>query len=259
MQSSGQASRHLLQPMQALLNTQWICPLAPTMASVGQARKQRVQPVHSAASMRASMGAASALASSGTPSSSARRSASAAPPGGRRPAQPSRSREIAIAATPSRTPASAPATKPARVADSVIQPCRTRLRFDVTQRLAQIRPLTEAEGGPDEVALMKPGAILINAARGGVLVEPDLAQALGAGRLRGAGIDVFSVEPIQPDNPLLALDIPRVILTPHIGGSTLEAQGRIGEEVARKLLSFLDTGSTGGAVNFPHVDRKSVV
>ncbi|GGF71590.1 dehydrogenase [Paracoccus acridae] len=71
------------------------------------------------------------------------------------------------------------------------------------------------------LALMKPDAILVNAARGGVLVEGDLADAIRQGRLRGAGIDVFSVEPITPDNPLLGLD--RVVLTPHLGA--LDAAG----------------------------------
>lgn len=71
------------------------------------------------------------------------------------------------------------------------------------------------------LALMKPDAVLVNAARGGVLVEADLAKAIRQGRLRGAGIDVFSVEPITPDNPLLGLDT--VVLTPHLGA--LDAQG----------------------------------
>lgn len=66
----------------------------------------------------------------------------------------------------------------------------------------------------DRLALMKPDAILVNAARGGVMVEADLADAIRAGRLRGAGVDVFSVEPITPDNPLLGLE--NVILTPHL-------------------------------------------
>ncbi|WP_211242195.1 2-hydroxyacid dehydrogenase [Paracoccus gahaiensis] len=72
------------------------------------------------------------------------------------------------------------------------------------------RNLIDAE----RLALMKPDAILVNAARGGVMVEADLADAIRAGRLRGAGVDVFSVEPITPDNPLLGLD--QVILTPHL-------------------------------------------
>lgn len=73
----------------------------------------------------------------------------------------------------------------------------------------------------DRLALMKRDAILVNAARGGVLVEADLAQAIREGRLRGAGIDVFSVEPIMPDNPLLGLEA--VVLTPHL--AALDAQG----------------------------------
>ncbi|WP_374300636.1 2-hydroxyacid dehydrogenase [Paracoccus sp. (in: a-proteobacteria)] len=73
----------------------------------------------------------------------------------------------------------------------------------------------------DRLALMKPDAILVNAARGGVLVEADLAQAIREGRLRGAGIDVFSVEPLEQDNPLLGLE--RVVLTPHL--AALDASG----------------------------------
>lgn len=71
------------------------------------------------------------------------------------------------------------------------------------------------------LALMKPDAILVNAARGGVLVEADLAEAIGQGRLRGAGVDVFSIEPILPDNPLIGLD--RVVITPHL--AALAADG----------------------------------
>lgn len=67
----------------------------------------------------------------------------------------------------------------------------------------------------DTLALMKPDAILINVARGGVMVEEDLAAAIREGRLRGAGVDVFAIEPIEPDNPLIGLD--RVIVTPHVG------------------------------------------
>lgn len=67
----------------------------------------------------------------------------------------------------------------------------------------------------DALARMKPGAVLVNAARGGILVEADLAEAITSGHLRGAAIDVFAVEPITPDNPLIGLD--RVIVTPHLG------------------------------------------
>ncbi|MGJ8624388.1 MAG: 2-hydroxyacid dehydrogenase [Yoonia sp.] len=71
------------------------------------------------------------------------------------------------------------------------------------------------------LAKMKPDAILVNAARGGILVEADLAAAITAGQLRGAGIDVFSIEPITPDNPLIGLD--RVLLTPHIGAISADS------------------------------------
>lgn len=75
-----------------------------------------------------------------------------------------------------------------------------------------------------KLALMKPDAILINAARGGVLVERDLADAIRAGRLRGAGIDVFSVEPVAADNPLLGM--PQVVVTPHLGALSADGFGK---------------------------------
>jgi D-3-phosphoglycerate dehydrogenase len=109
----------------------------------------------------------------------------------------------------------------------------------------------------DDAALraMKPGAYLINNSRGTVVDLDALAAALRDGRLRGAAIDVFPVEPSGAGqafrSPLQGLD--NVILTPHVGGSTEEAQERIGVEVARKLIEYGDTGATLGAVNFPQV------
>ena len=109
--------------------------------------------------------------------------------------------------------------------------------------------------GPDEIAAMKPGAILINNSRGTVVDLDALAEALRGGRLLGAAVDVFPVEPASNNEmfrtPLQ--NLPNVILTPHVGGSTAEAQARIGEEVARKLVEYSDTGTTVGAVNFPQV------
>ena len=102
---------------------------------------------------------------------------------------------------------------------------------------------------------MEPGAYLINNARGTVVVLEALADALRDGRLGGAAIDVFPSEPSSNadafTSPLQGLD--NVILTPHVGGSTIEAQERIGDEVARKLVEYSDVGSTIGAVNFPQV------
>jgi D-3-phosphoglycerate dehydrogenase / 2-oxoglutarate reductase len=102
---------------------------------------------------------------------------------------------------------------------------------------------------------MKPGAHLINASRGTVVDIDALAAALESRHLHGAAIDVFPVEPQGNDSvfesPLTKFD--NVILTPHIGGSTAEAQANIGREVAAKLIRYSNNGSTASAVNFPEV------
>jgi D-3-phosphoglycerate dehydrogenase len=114
---------------------------------------------------------------------------------------------------------------------------------------------TQGMIGRDEIAAMKEGAYLINNSRGTVVDLDALAAALRENRLAGAAVDVFPVEPGSAAerfaSPLQGLD--NVILTPHIGGSTEEAQERIGSEVARKLVDYSDTGATMGAVNFPQV------
>lgn len=109
--------------------------------------------------------------------------------------------------------------------------------------------------GAAELAAMKPGAILINASRGSVVDIDALAAALRTGHLQGAAVDVFPTEPRTNQeefvSPLRGLD--NVILTPHIGGSTMEAQANIAVEVAEKLVKYSDNGSTLSAVNFPEV------
>jgi D-3-phosphoglycerate dehydrogenase / 2-oxoglutarate reductase len=116
-------------------------------------------------------------------------------------------------------------------------------------------PATHGMIGPAEIGAMKPGAYLINNSRGTVVDLDALAAALREGKLRGAAIDVFPIEPSSNAerfvSPLQGLE--NVILTPHVGGSTEEAQERIGAEVARKLIDYSDGGSTMGAVNFPQV------
>jgi D-3-phosphoglycerate dehydrogenase len=113
--------------------------------------------------------------------------------------------------------------------------------------------------GATEIRMMKPGSYLINNSRGTVVDIDALAKALGEGHLAGAALDVFPVEPSSNSDrfqsPLQGLK--NVILTPHIGGSTEEAQDRIGSEVARKLLDYVSTGSTMGAVNFPQVQLQA--
>jgi D-3-phosphoglycerate dehydrogenase len=109
--------------------------------------------------------------------------------------------------------------------------------------------------GREEIAAIKPGAYFVNNSRGTVVDLEALADALREGRLRGAAVDVFPVEPRSNADPFVSplQGLENVILTPHIGGSTEEAQERIGAEVARKLIDYSDSGSTMGAVNFPQV------
>ncbi|PVZ83051.1 phosphoglycerate dehydrogenase [Serratia sp. S1B] len=120
-------------------------------------------------------------------------------------------------------------------------------------------PSTKNMIGEQELALMKPGAILINASRGTVVDIPALCQALSSNHLAGAAIDVFPEEPATNsdpfESPLCQFD--NVLLTPHIGGSTQEAQENIGDEVAGKLAKYSDNGSTLSAVNFPEVSLPS--
>ena len=109
--------------------------------------------------------------------------------------------------------------------------------------------------GAAEIAAMKPGSVLINASRGSVLEIEPLAVALRQKKLLGAAIDVFPVEPRGNkdlfESPLRGLD--NVILTPHVGGSTVEAQENIGIEVAEKLVKYSDNGTSTSSVNFPEV------
>ena len=92
--------------------------------------------------------------------------------------------------------------------------------------------------GPSELALMKPDALLINTARGGMVDEAALADALRQGRLGGAGIDVLAQEPPRDDNPLLAADIPNLILTPHTAWASREARQRLLDEIADNITAF---------------------
>ncbi|MFW5947423.1 MAG: phosphoglycerate dehydrogenase [Gemmatimonadota bacterium] len=115
-------------------------------------------------------------------------------------------------------------------------------------------PLTDATRGlisADELALMKPTAVLINAARGGVLDEDALVDALRADRLAGAALDVYATEPLPADHPLRSLD--NVVLTPHIGAATREAQHNVAHEVAESVRQALLTGDVSRAINGPAV------
>ena len=109
--------------------------------------------------------------------------------------------------------------------------------------------------GQAQIAAMKHSGVLINASRGTVVDLEALAAALRSGHLLGAAIDVYPEEPRSNndlfESPLRGLD--NVILTPHIGGSTMEAQENIGTEVAEKLVKYSDNGTSTSSVNFPEV------
>ncbi len=116
-------------------------------------------------------------------------------------------------------------------------------------------PQTAGMIGAEQLAAMNRGSYLINNSRGTVVDLDALASALKSGHLAGAAVDVFPVEPASNADRFVSplQGLPNVILTPHVGGSTEEAQERIGAEVARKLVDYSDVGSTVGAVNFPQV------
>jgi D-3-phosphoglycerate dehydrogenase / 2-oxoglutarate reductase len=117
-------------------------------------------------------------------------------------------------------------------------------------------PQTRLMIGHDQIARMKKGACLLNASRGTVVDIDALAAAIKSGHVAGAAVDVYPEEPATNSDgfqtPLRELS--NVILTPHIGGSTEEAQEAIGKEVATALIKFINQGSTTGAVNFPQVE-----
>jgi D-3-phosphoglycerate dehydrogenase len=139
------------------------------------------------------------------------------------------------------------------------EPCETLdellAQADVVSMHVPETPQTKNMMGEAQFRAMKRGAYFINNARGTVVDLDALARALKDKHLRGAAIDVFPKEPAANGekfvSPIQGLE--NVILSPHVGGSTEEAQERIGSEVARKLVDYSDIGSTAGAVNFPQV------
>ena len=128
-------------------------------------------------------------------------------------------------------------------------------RADVVTLHVPETPQTRGMIGEPQIRAMKRGAFLINNARGHIIDLEALAAALRDGHLAGAAVDVFPVEPGSNNDPFETplQGIDNVILTPHVGGSTQEAQERIGAEVANKFVEYSDIGSTTGAVNFPQV------
>ncbi|PYS25087.1 MAG: phosphoglycerate dehydrogenase [Acidobacteria bacterium] len=121
-----------------------------------------------------------------------------------------------------------------------------------TPLTADTRALIDAQA----LAKMKQGARIINCARGGLIDEGALYDAIESGRIAGAALDVFEQEPPPSDHPLLSLD--QVIVTPHLGASTTEAQEGVAFTVAEQMRDFLLTGALRGAVNLPAIDQKQL-
>ena len=116
-------------------------------------------------------------------------------------------------------------------------------------------PLTQGMIGEKELALIRKGSCLVNASRGSVVNIDALAGALGTGHILGAALDVFPEEPASNNDPFISelQKFDNVILSPHVGGSTVEAQENIGTEVAEKLVKYSDTGATIGSTNFVQI------
>jgi D-3-phosphoglycerate dehydrogenase len=124
-------------------------------------------------------------------------------------------------------------------------------RSDVVSVHVALTDQTRGMVGRAQLEAMKPGAVLLNVARGGIVDEAALADALRSGRLAGAAVDVYAAEPMSPDNPLR--DAPNTVLTPHLGASTAEAQDRVAVEMAEQVVSALAGITPPYAVNAPAV------
>lgn len=132
---------------------------------------------------------------------------------------------------------------------------------DIDQMLPQVDfltlhvPLTSSTKNlinAERLKKMKKGARIINCARGGIVDEQALYEAIKEGHIAGAALDVFEKEPPSPDNPLLSL--PNVIFTPHLGASTVEAQRNVAVEIVEEVISFIEKGYVRNAVNIPSIE-----
>jgi D-3-phosphoglycerate dehydrogenase len=122
-------------------------------------------------------------------------------------------------------------------------------RADCITVHAPLTPETKGLLGEAAFEKMKPGVLIVNAARGGIVDEDALVKAVESGRVAGAALDVFAKEPLSPESPLLKVD--QIILTPHLGASTAEAQDRVAREIAEQVIAYLTEGTITNAVNVP--------
>lgn len=146
-----------------------------------------------------------------------------------------------------------------RVRDLDAQPVPLDRLLDEADIVSLHVPLTDQTRrlfDRERIARMRPGTYLLNASRGGVIDEAALAEALVAGHLAGAALDVFEVEPLPAESPLRTA--PNLVLTPHLGASTLEAQARVAEEIAEGVRDALAEGDLSRALNAPGVASEAL-
>jgi len=124
-------------------------------------------------------------------------------------------------------------------------------RADIISVHTPLTPETKGIINAQAIATMKPGVMIVNCARGGIINEGDLCEALKTKRVAAAAFDVFEEEPVKPDNPLLSLD--NFICTPHIGAQTTEAQENVAVGIAEQIVDYFTKGVAKGAVNIPSV------
>ncbi len=124
-------------------------------------------------------------------------------------------------------------------------------RSDIISVHTPLTPETKSLIDAGAIAKMKPGVMIVNCARGGIVNEADLCEALKAKKVAAAAFDVFDQEPVKPDHPLLTLD--NFICTPHIGASTTEAQENVAIGIAEQIVDYFTKGIARGAVNVPSV------
>lgn len=142
------------------------------------------------------------------------------------------------------------------------------LQVDLVEKLEDVFPLAdfitahmpmtdETRGmlNTEAFGKMKKGVKLLNCARGGIIDENDLVAAVESGQVAGAALDVYETEPLPADSPLRAL--PQIVMTPHLGASTTEAQENVGIEVAETITEYLLTGAVRNGVNMPNLDEKT--
>ena len=135
-------------------------------------------------------------------------------------------------------------TEPADLTEALAQADFVTLHLPLTERTRHIL-------GAEALATLKPGARIVNCARGELVDEAALAGNIESGHVAGAALDVFSEEPPKSETLRHLIGLPQVVATPHLGASTVEAQQRVGEEVVDKILEYLSTGVPTEAVNFP--------